>query len=840
MAAMGRVTLRNVMSHKLRLALTAIAVVLGVSFVAGTLIFTDTMSKSFDDLFNKIGKHIAVEVRPTKALGGDDNSFDRRGTVPPLPASLISTIGKVDGVSNVQGQVSGYAGVIGKDGKVISKGGAPQIGGNWTHGGSYSIKAGRAPGAQGEVALDQDTAKTAGVGVGGTVRVVTSNGPVLTEQVVGIIDTGNLQGTTYTAFDTATAQKLLLRPGYFNDITMSSSGPSETVLRDRVAQALPPGYEAVTGTKVRDENKSALQSLLSFFRTFLLVFAFISIFVGAFIIFNTFSMLVAQRTRELALLRAIGASRKQVTRAVIGEAILVGFLGSSVGIGLGVGLASLLQSLFNAGKSPLVITATPFVWSYVVGILVTVISAYFPARRAAKIPPVAAMRDDVALPQRSLRIRLAIGSVLTACGAVLMILGIGGATGQPLALLGAGAGGVFLGVAMLAPVISRPVVRVLGGLYPKIFRTPGRLAQQNAMRNPRRTAATAAALMIGLALVTTINVMSATMKSSLGHSVDTSFGADYIVEPSGSAGPFGPSALKAVQDTPGVTSATGLYQAQAKVDGKKVNYVSGDPAGLARAVKLKMVSGSLDVGQDGILVQEDVAKTNHYTVGSTMQALFPDHRTQQVRVAGIYAKNDFLGNRLFGLPIYRAHTDPAQQLLTIIAINAGKADSATKQALEHSLRDYPTLKVDDQSDVKKQFEGQVDQLTSLLTMLLAMSLVIAAVGVINTLALSVIERTREIGLLRAVGTSRRQVRRMIRLESIVIAVFGAVLGIGIGLAFGVAIQHGLRDQGLNILSIPVGTLVVYLVLAGLIGVLAALWPAWRAGRMDVLKAIGTE
>ncbi|WP_242614152.1 ABC transporter permease [Actinomadura roseirufa] len=831
---MGKVTLRNLAAHKIRLVLTAVAVILGVAFVAGTLIFTDTMNKQFDDLFSRIGKNVAVDVRAKKVVDSGDD-----GGQQPVPASVLTAVRSVPGVKDPVGNVTGYAAIVGRDGKIVGSGGQgpPQLGTSWNPAGSYELKTGRAPHGLSEVIVDAGTAKKGKVAVGDTVRVV-SSGPPRQMRVVGLIDTGNLMGATVTAFDTPTAQRLMLKPGYFSDVEMGASGVSETELRDRVARALPDGVEAVTGTKLREETKSDIASFMNFFRTFLLVFALISIFVGAFIIFNTFSMLVAQRTRELALLRAIGAARPQVTRAVIAEAIAVGVVGSTFGLVAGAGLATLLQTqMGDAGKGGLVFTATPVIWSYVVGILVTVVSAYFPARRAAKIPPVAAMRDDVALPQRSLRIRVALGSLLTLAGAALIGVGLGGSGGNAVLPVGVGAFLVFIGVAMLAPVISVPVVRVLGAPFAKLMGTPGRLAQQNALRNPRRTAATAAALMIGLALITTVNVMGSSMRASVNAQIDDQFGTDYIIQPDGGGG-LGDDVVQKVKAVPGVETASATYSGRAKISGKRADYMTGDIAAIVKAARLKVTSGGTDLGAAGLLVSDKTAKDRGWTVGQDVPAQFGDGKTERMRISGIFKRSELITGALIPERVYRAHTTaPAAD---DVIVDTAKADAATKSALENALRDYPNLKVADQTQLKKDASKQVDGFIKFLTVLLAMSVIIAAVGVVNTLALSVIERTREIGLLRAIGISRRQLRRMIRLESIVIAVFGAVLGMGIGISFGAALQKALEDKGLGVLSIPVGTLIVYMVVAAVIGVLAALWPAWRAGRMDVLKAISSE
>ncbi|GAB2816800.1 ABC transporter permease [Actinoallomurus bryophytorum] len=831
-----KVTLRNLAAHKLRLALTALAVILGVAFVAGTLVFTDTMGKQFDDLFAKTGQDVAVQIRAKQVIKTDDGT-----DTPTVPASLVDTVSRIPGVARVHGEVNGFAALVGRNGKVVGGSGPPQLGVDWYPADpDDAVKSGRGPVRAGEVAIDDKAAEKAGLKAGDRTRVLVQ-GPPQDVTVVGILDRGNLMGATIVAFDQGTAQRLLVKPGRYSDITIAAqSGVSETVLRDRIARVLPsPSYEAITGTKMRKDNENEIAKLLSFIRTFLLVFAVISIFVGAFIIFNTFSMLVAQRSRELALLRAVGASRKQVTRAVLGEAIGVGVVGSTLGIAAGAGLALLLQQAFRAAGADfpggLTFTYKPVLWSYAVGVLVTVAAAYFPARRAAKVPPVAAMRDDVAMPQRSLRIRLIAGSVVTVGGAVLSGVGLGGA---PIALLGAGAALVFVGVAMLAPVISRPAVRVLGAAFPKLFRTPGRLATQNALRNPRRTAATASALMIGLALVSAINVMASSAKASVAGQVDKEFAADYMITPA-SPGLSPEEPAKAVRAVPGVELVTSAYQGRFKQGTDQHSFIATErPGDFVRAAKLTLRSGSANLGRDGLMVDESTATSEKLTVGSTVTARFADGGTEHLRVDGIYAKNQLLGARVLALPAYQAHSDHPAGLG--LMVNTDKADAATKAGIERALSGYPNLKVQDQSDVKRSAQQSIDSFVTLLTVLLALSIIIAALGIINTLALSVIERTREIGLLRAVGTSRRQTRRMIRLESVVIAVFGGLLGIAIGVVFGVAIQHAVSDQGLNVLSVPVPTLVAYVVLSAIIGVLAALWPAWRASRLDVLKAIAFE
>jgi putative ABC transport system permease protein len=837
---MGKVTLRNLASHKLRLALTGLSVILGVAFIAGTLIFTDTITHSFDSLFSRDGKDFAVQVEGKKIVGqGDDGDSTQNATV---PGSYLTSLKQVDGVKDATGHVEGYAAIVGANGKVVGGSGPPQIGTGWTGGPDDKVVSGTPPQTPTQVALDVDAASKAGLKTGDQVKVLTKGKPQ-TFTVSGIVDYGALNGATVTSFSPSIAQQLLLKPGEYTTISLTAQpGVSPTALRDRVAKALPSDLTALTGDQVRKRDESDLNKIIDQFRTFLLVFAGISMFVGAFIIFNTFTMLMAQRSRELALLRAVGASRKQVTRTVLGEAIGVGFVGSTLGLGLGIGIAAILQAVFKSQgldlKTGLYFGPNPFIWSYAVGIIVTVVAAYFPARRGAKIPPVAAMRDDVRLPQRSMKVRLVIGSVMAVVGAVLLGLGVTGTGSQPLALLGAGAILVFLGVTMLAPVISTPVVKVLGSAYPRLFRTPGRLAHQNAQRNPRRTATTAAALMIGLSLVTMVNVIGASLTASFNKTIDEQFGADYLVSTSGGGQGFSATVADEIAKVPGVQAATAVYAGNMKIGTHAAAFESGDTAALVKATKGELTAGSTDLGSDGILVDQDTAKAQGYKVGTTIPVTFNVGGPQTLTVKGIYKKNQFLGPRIIALPAYKAHVNNPLAVVTVIDAG-GKQSAATKSGIETALKDYPNLKVQDQTGFKADTRKQIEGFVTFLTIMLILSIIIAGFGVINTIALSVIERTREIGLLRAVGTSRRQVRRMIRLEAVVIAVFGGLLGVALGLAFGAAVQQGAKDDGISVLSIPFGTLIVYVVVAGVIGVLAALWPAWRAGRMDVLKAISS-
>jgi putative ABC transport system permease protein len=843
-----RLTLKNLAAHKLRLGLTALAVVLGTAFVAGTLIFSGTTDKAFDDLFSE-GAHtvdVTVQGRQAFAGGADDMS------VKPVPVSVLEEVRRVDGVAEARGQITGYAAIVGKDGKIVGGNGPPQLGIGWPSSLSeYGLVTGRGPAGPHEIAIDSVTAEKTGYTTGDQVKVV-AKGPAEPYEVVGVFKvgaSGRTGGVTYAAFEPATAQRLLVEPGSFSGIVAkAASGVSPAELAERVSAVVPAGYEAITVQQAADDAAADVRELLGFLSTFLLTFGVISIFVGSFIIFNTFSMLVAQRTRDLALLRAVGASRRQVTLSVMGEALGVGLLGSIAGLLAGAGLAVGLRGLFSAmgadlPTTGLVIAPSTVMWTLAVGVTVTLVAAYFPARRAAKTPPVAALRDDVAMPARSLRARALAGGLFGAVGGALLATGLAGDGGNPLALVGGGALLVFLAVAMLSPLFARPVTRVLGAPLVRLFGTTARLGSGNAQRNPRRTSATAAALMIGMALISTVSVLAASMTASIDKAIDGTLGADFQVSAGGGFGPpgsFDPSVATALAAVPGVRSATPMTYAQVKLGDDQVFAAVGDPAELAGPFGLKMESGGLTAGADEILVDARTAKAGGWTTGSTVRAQYADGAFATIRIAGVFADNPMAGSYLLGEATRAAHY-PDSRVSTVLVVKEAAADAATvRTGLDASLAAYPNLTLQDRSDIKEQARAGVSQLLTMITALLVLSIVIAILGIINTLALSVIERTREIGLLRAVGMGRRQLRRMIRYESVLISVFGALLGIAVGIGFGWAVQRALAGQGIDVLSVPAAQLGAYLLAAGVVGVLAAVWPARRAARMDVLRAIATQ
>ncbi|HEU0041502.1 MAG TPA: FtsX-like permease family protein, partial [Jiangellaceae bacterium] len=614
-------------------------------------------------------------------------------------------------------------------------------------------------------------------------------------------------------------------------------------LRDHVAEVLPSELEAVTGAEVDEESASSVEQALGFFNTFLLIFAAVALFVGVFLILNTFSILVAQRTQELALFRAMGASRRQVTRSVMVEALVVGAVGSTVGLVLGIGVAQLLKMVFatfglDFGGS-LVLLPRTVVVAYVVGIAVTMIAAYVPGRRAAKVPPVAAMREDVVIPSAARRVHSGAGAIVFGLGAAAMLVGLFGDVDQATWLVGGGILGVFVGVALLAPIISLPILRAVAGWYPSAFGTVGRLARENALRNPRRTAATASALMIGLALVSAVAVIGASANASVDQALDDGMNAEFTV--SNAVGqPFSPAVGEEAAAIDGVAAVAVVRSGPALVDGEQALVTAIDPATFAEAADFEVTEGVADLGPGDIMLGTDTVESDGLQIGDTVTVTLPAGE-QDLELTGAYANNPLLfGGPLIGLDTLVAGGIPPADTSIYVVTESGADLAQVRAGLDAITSDLPTVTVKDQEEFKQQSRDQVNQLLTLIYALLGLAVVIAVLGIINTLALSVMERTREVGLLRAVGMSRRQLRTTVRLESIAIAVLGAVLGIVLGVVFGVALQQAIADEGLEVLSVPIGQLAAFVAFSALIGVLAAVWPARRAARLDVLRAISTE
>lgn len=839
---MLRATLKSLLARKIRLVLSMLAVVVGVSFVTGTLILADTLNRTFDSLFADINKNVSVAVRVVNQI--DPTSDSGR---PPLPASVLDTVAKVDGVRAAVGSVDGQAMLVNpRTGKPAKEGGAPGLGTNWTGGqptASEQLAEGRAPGP-GEIVVDRATARDLHLALGTRISVQTKGVPaaytlVGTFRVAG---QDSLGGAALTVFDTATAQRVLLAPGQFSSVHLAAvPGLGQQELRARVAAVLPAGDEAITGTQLAKENASAVQQAIGGFSTFLLIFAAISVFVGAFIIFNTFTMLVAQRVRELALLRAIGASRRQVQVSLQVEAALVGFAGASVGLLFGAGLAVLLRAAVGAfgvdlPSGPLVFDARTIIAAYAVGVLITSAAAFVPARKAASVPPIAAMRETYVLPTRSLRTRAVAGIALTALGVLLLVLGTASAGKSGATSVGVGAAGIFLGIATLSPLLSGPIIRVLGAPFVSLFGTTGRLGRENAMRNPRRTASTASALMIGLALVGAFSILGQSIKESVRTTVQNSLGADFFLTGQGFSGQM----ARDLAGKPGIEVATGLRGGLVKIGGHDAQVLAGDPAGLPRVLALKKVAGDLHaLGDRTILVDDTTAADRHLTVGQKVPVAFPDG-AQDLTLAGTYKKSQVAGSWIISTGQLARHSTDDLDLFVLIKRADGADPAAVRAEIDKVVKPYATVEVRDQSEFVAQQEKQIDQLLGFIYVLLALAVIIALFGIVNTLTLSVIERTREIGLLRAVGMSRGQMRAMVVMESTIISVFGAVLGVAVGSIFGWALTKALASQGINTFAYPVPTIVLVIIVGIVLGILAAVFPARRAARMDVLRAISAS
>ncbi len=849
---MLRATLTSLFARKLRLMLTALSIVLGIGFVAGTYVLTDTMNAAFDQLFSQAASGSDVVVRASSAFdpiaGGSGCGGDERNSI---PETLVTTVQAVPGVATAEGGLSGCATMIDPDtGDTIGGLGPPTIGTNWNlvANAALKLREGSPPEGPGQVVVDAGTAKKHNLTVGEKIPIIFEGGrqEFTISGIVGFGDADNLGGATLAMFQTPTAQQVLGKQGEFDEIDVVGDGSvTARELQQRIQAGLPPKTEAVTSKTVADEQSNQVKEGLGFFRTALLVFAAIALFVGAFIIFNTFSIIVAQRTRELGLLRALGASRRQVMTSVVSEAVVVGLFASGIGIVAGIGIAIGLQGLLSAFGIDLPSTSTQLhmrtiVVSLIVGTLVTVIASVMPARRASRITPVQALGEtqEAAVAGSSGR-RMVGGALVTGLGVAALLYGLFATPSNAVSLIGLGAAVTFVGVAILAPLAARPLAGAIG--FPiRGLGVQGRLGRENAMRSPRRTASTASALMIGLGLVSMVAILSASLKASFELSLKRTLKADLILS-TNSFGSFSPSVASAAASVPGVQTVAEFRQGGFHVNGSSSFLSAVDPATLDPVTSIGLEAGSVDaLNQGAVLVHDDVADDHGWKVGDTVPASFSASGPHPLTIGGIYSENGLVGDYLISLDTYTQFFPEQLDTTVLLTLEPG-ADAATvKQALVAATEPFGNIEVQDQAAYRDEAAGFIDQLLGLITALLAMAILIALFGIVNTLGLSIFERTRELGLLRAVGMSRRQVKSMIRWESVIIAILGAVLGLGIGAFFGWALQQALAPQGVTELAIPGRQLVLYVVFAGLAGVLAAIWPARRAAKLNVLESIAYE
>ncbi len=848
---MWRATIKGLWAHKVRLGLTALAVVLGVAFVSGTYILTDTMNKAFDSLFSTVEKGVAVDVSGIPQFTANGPDSQAAGSAERVPQSLLDQIKQVEGVRTAEGSLGGYAQPVDKTGQAIKTGGAPNLGFSWVYDpdlASVTLTQGTPPKGASQVAIDAGTAQKYGFHVGDPIKILLQ-GPPMQATVSGIFRFGsanNLLGATIVSFDPPTAQRALVGGGAWDDVLVAAeSGVSPSELANRIQNILPKGFQAKTGQQAAADNSATIKKGLSFFNIVLLVFAGIALFVGAFIIFNTFSILIAQRTRELALLRALGASPAQVRRSVLIESVIVGLIASAVGLLAGFGIALGLKGLLKAFGLELPTTSNQLlprtiIVAFAVGTITTLVASVGPALRAARVRPIEALRDAGPTADRVTRRRVISGSLLLLAGIAALLTGLFAGPTQPAAFVGLGAALVFFGVAVLSPLVVRPVAGVLAAPLRRLG-VSGRLGRENAIRNPRRTASTASALMIGLALVAMVSILGASIKASTNDVLERTLRADFLVSGSGGFQPFSQDVADSLRKT-GAFSAVAQYRnGVVGIHGNATDIGAVDPSQIEAVADFPMTAGSLSaLGKDGLLVYSTTAKNNGWSVGTVVPVQFARTGTQNLRVVGIYSDNTLFGNYLMSLETFDANFTQQLDQFVLATTAPGVSDAQAQEAVKSVQKAFPSVEIQNQAQFREAQAKQIDQLLGLITALLGLAILIAFFGIVNTLALSVHERTHEIGLLRAVGFSRRQTRTMVRWEAVIMAVFGAVLGTAVGIFFGWTMVWALHDQGLTVLAFAPGQLITYVVIAGLIGVLAAAWPARRAAKLDILRAITTE
>jgi putative ABC transport system permease protein len=874
---MWRAAFRSLFERKLRLALTTISIVLGVGFVAGTYVLTDSIDRAFKQIFTGGISGFDILVRTKPAFEGAER--DR------VPGSLVGDIRKIKGVRAAAGSVEDVAQIIDDNGKPIGGQGPPTIA-STTHDnpllrGDSRIVAGRSPRTTDEVVLDRYTADQQQWKVGRKIKIQ-AGGPVRDFTLVGLFEikgVPNFGGATVVVFNLKSAQEIFHRGDAVDTVEVrAETGQDVGELRRRVDERIGNRYQVVARTTLIQEAVEDIGQFLGFLSNALLTFGFIALFVGAFLIFNTFSILFAQRKREFAMLRAIGAKGSQVFRVVLAETLLIGLVASAVGVGVGMGLAVGLQRLLKAFKITLPTSGTPLlprtiIVSMIVGTLVTLVAGFVPAVRASRIAPLEALREASLLPSKKrIRRRIVVGLVILAGGVGALVWGMFGDPPNRLVVLGSGAAATLLSVAVMAPAITKPLSVILGWPIAKVLGISGDLARGNAVRDRYRTAATASALMIGVALVTMIAVLAASIRASADRANTEHFRADFLLTVLGPTD-IGPDLLPSIRDLPEVEEATSLRSQAGLLAGDNVSVartvgVGGIvPKEAQRLIFTEMKEGELTDLTDGIFLHEDLAKSLKVELGDEINARFPRSAPteaeiargsgpgppisrgttglkksdfEQLEVQGIFS-DGFVGRQaVIARDTYeKKFIDQRDGVIFVQAASTVSLKSA-KQALEKVAKGYPQVQVFDQAGLRAQNARGINQLLGLVYALLFLAILIALFGIVNTLILSVLERTREIGLLRAVGLTRRQVRRMIRWESIIVSIMGSLLGTGVGVFFAWILVQGLRDEGLDIFRVPGRSLAIYVAIAAVAGVIAAIGPARRAARVDVLRAIAYE
>ncbi|HMJ78906.1 MAG TPA: FtsX-like permease family protein [Iamia sp.] len=847
---MWTLVLARLRRHLARSVMTGLAVVVGVAFMAGTMILTDTMGRSFDELFATGNEGIDVVVQRPTALESDAGAVAER-----LDVDLLPAIRAVDGVGAAAGTVEGLAQLSHLDGTPLP-GQTVTIGVAWLDDdrlNPFALASGRAPTSDDEVVLDQATAEREGWELGDQVLVAAAQAPE-EMTVVGVATYGEVEGVpgvAAVAVEEATAQALFAQPGRYDTIVVAADdATSATELTERVRAAVGGDQVEVTsGATDTAEQQDDFEEDIAFFGQMLLAFAAVALFVGMFIISNTFAITMAQRSQEMALLRAIGAGRRQVLRAVLAESAGIGLLASALGLGLGIVVARALDGFLAAigiaiPDGETVITGGTVVTSFVVGTTVTLLSAVLPAVRASRTAPLAALRASTVEASHPSRVRTGVGGVLLAVGGALVASGIASGGDGALTSVGAGSAVTFLAVVALGPALSRRVVDVLGIPLTRLSRITGRLARENARRNARRTATTASALMVGVTLVGFITILAGSSKASITEAIDRSLRADFTISsgaPAGAEGGFSPAIEERLAALPEVAVATPLRSAPVGVDGGTSTVVAVDPSTIDRVMDLEVRTGSLAALADGgVAVRGSWADDHGLAVGDVVTLRFARTGPVSLPVAAVI-DGKVLGagesRYVVDLDTFEANVTDQLDRSVFVALRSGTSAGAGAAALEAALADWPAAEIQDQAAFKEAVTTEIDTMLNLTYGLLALAVVIALIGIANTLALAVHERTRELGLMRAVGMSRRQVRASIRQEAILISLLGVVVGSVLAVGLAAAVVAALDDTGTATFAVPVRSLATIAVLATLAGVAAAAGPARRAARLDILAAI---
>ena len=852
---MTRFALKGLLGRKLRTALTAIAIVLGVTMVSGTYVLTDSIDQAFDSIFTEVREGSNVVVSGRAAF---DLSEGSGASAPSFDESVLEDVRAVEGVQAAEGSVdSETAQFIGEDGKAIVYGGAPNLGFSIADGESQfnplNLVEGGWPGPD-EVVVDAATADKEDFEVGDEVGVQAA-GPLERLRISGIItfgSVGSIGGATLAGFDLETAQRLFDKEGELDEIAVAArAGVSDAELAAQIRDVLPENTQVISAEQQAEEDAAETNEFITFLQGFLLAFAGIALFVGSFVIANSLSITIAQRTREFATIRTLGGSRRQVLGSIVIEALVVGILASLAGLFLGLGLASLLFELFDAigftlPNSGLLFETRTIVVSLLVGVLVTLLASLRPALRATRVPPIAAVREGATLPEsRFARFRTPGSILLTAIGFAALAYGLfaeGLGTTQLLTWMGLGALLIFLGVALFAQRIVRPFAQFLGWPATRIGGVAGKLARDNARRNPQRTASTASALMIGLALVTLVAVLAQGITSTFRGAVEDIFTGDYAITAQNNFSPIPTSAADAAEDADGVEAIASVRTAEARIFDSN-EFITAVDEGAADAITLDWIDGSQDVfaelGRDGAVVDEDYAEDHGLRVGSPVTFLTPSGEEVELRIEGIFDPppgGSPFGSITFSTELFDDLYDSPRNLYSFVLMDGGVTDENTA-SLEAALADFPNAK----SQTREEFiDNQIAAFSSILNILyvlLALSVIVSLFGIVNTLVLTVFERTREIGMLRAVGMTRRQTRRMIRHESVITALIGGVLGIVLGIVLG-----GLLVARVEFIefSLPTTQIVIFALLTIVVGIIAAIFPARRAAKLNPLEALQYE